>query len=181
MSVFDTLYDMDYEPPGDPEPPKSLALEAERAFLGGLLISCERLWPAEAERLTPDHFECPCRARVFEAMLELRDRDEPIDAVTVLGALKDAKTPPTSGWATYLTDLTQTTPTAANVDHYAGLVLRESRRRDYVAVMTRAVNSASEPGADADQIAINAATELGNVADGRELLRPVTMREGIKA
>jgi replicative DNA helicase len=157
-----------------------VALESERSLLGGLLISCNG-WPPEAELLSPDHFSCPVRAKIFGAMARLKDANEPVDTITVLGELKHLGSPPKSGWATYLTELSNLTPTAANADHYATLVLRESRRRDYVDVMSEAVDSARKVGADADTIATGAAIELGHIADGRQIARPSSMKEIMRA
>lgn len=161
-------------------PQPNVALEAERAVLGGLLINCGE-WPPDVELLSPGHFSCPVRARVFRAMVELHDTHEPVDTLTVLGALKDVSKPPHDGWAIYLAELADSAGIAANIDHHAGLVLREARRRDYVETMASAVDKARTPGADADEIATEAALQLGRIADGRQLVRPMLMRDILKA
>jgi replicative DNA helicase len=161
--------------------PQSVAAEAERATLGGLLIATGE-WPPEVERLTSDHFICPVRAKVFKAMMRLRAAEEPIDTLTAYGALAEGSgKPPKGGWAGYLSDLADKTPTAANLEHHAGLVLRECRRRDYVDAMGEAVEAAKIQGANADEIATAAIIRLGRISDGREIARPTPMREVIKA
>ena len=171
------------EPESHMHPPanQDLSIESETSLLGALLIPCSTSWPPDVETLRPGHFSSLTRAKVFAAMLELRARNEQVDQLTVHGALRDQAKPPKAGWATYLAGLCGAVPTAANVDHYARLVLRESRRRDYVSVMSGAVCDAREVGADADAIATTAALRLGEIADGREIMRPVMIHEALKS
>lgn len=159
---------------------ESLATSAERNVLGGIMLSCETL-PPGLELLRPGDFVSPLHAIVFAAMLTLHAQHEPIDMVTVHGAVKNGGSDPRQGWPTFLAELTDATVTSANVEHYASIVKREARRRDAVAVFTRALHAARQEGADGDDVIIDAVTQLGILAAGREITRPVLMREVVSA
>lgn len=152
-----------------------MAYEAERSVLGGILLLCGP-WPAELERLVPSHFATPTHAEAYAAMCRLRERQEPTDEITVHAEIGQTGSVPKGGWASWLRDLTNEVPTAANLGHWAGVVMRESRRRDYAEVTTRALADAAREGADADEIMMAATLRLGEIADGREAERPVPMR-----
>jgi replicative DNA helicase len=158
---------------------QSVAINAERSVLGAILITCDS-WAPEVELLAPGHFSCPVRSRIFEAMSGLHESGEPVDTLTTMGALKNFKDPPGKGWATYLAELAGLCPTAANMGHHADLVLRESRRRDYVDVMSMAIQKARNPGADADEIMTSAMIRLGRISEGRQIVRPRRLGEILK-
>jgi replicative DNA helicase len=156
-----------------------LAIAAERSLLGGIMIMCGD-WPPDLDLLSPAHFSDQHRSRVYESISELRAAGEPIDQVTVFAHLRDHRDPPPKGWGVYLAALVDSAPTAANVGHHAAIVTREARRRWYVEVMTEALKEASVPGADADAIATKAALTLGQIAEEREIVRPIRLREAMK-
>ncbi len=155
-----------------------LARQAEQCVLGGILLTCDRL-PAEVEDLRPDDFAVGAHAAIFAAMRLLRDREEPIDVITVRGLLEGKSTPPDGGWSTYLAQLSNETPTAANLAHHAAVVRKEARRRDSLNVMREAVNQVKEPAADSDDLIAKALSDLGRITDGRDVVRPTTSREAV--
>ncbi|MBO4385160.1 MAG: replicative DNA helicase [Clostridia bacterium] len=109
--------------------------EAERAVLGSILLSPETSNQA-LDKLTPDDFFSLKNREVFRAMKHLWDRGGSIDVVTVLDALEKLGKTEASGGIEYLTELSVTTPTAMNVDHYTDIVIEESTRRRLISVCT---------------------------------------------
>ncbi len=158
---------------------ENLAESAERAVLGGILINCETL-PPGLETLHPGDFAGAVHANIFAAMLRLHAQQEPIDMLTVQTTLS-SEAPPRQGWTLYLAELTEGVPTAANVEYYAGIVRREARRRDALQVMTEAMDKVRREGADGDEVVTELVTQLGLIQQGRELTRPVTMRDLLAA
>lgn len=160
-------------------PIDNLAATAERSVLGGILLSCESL-PPGLELLRPGDFSNPMHAHVFAAMQMLHSKQEPIDTITVQALLTSEGTVPRQGWPVLLAELMESTATAANVEYYAVIVRREARRRDFLSVMTEAMGIARQEGVDGDDVIARAITQLGRVAEGRELTRPVLMRDLVR-
>jgi replicative DNA helicase len=104
-------------------PPQNL--EAEQAVLGSMLIERAAAEKA-AEILKPDDFYRDAHRYVFEAVITLADRDEPIDVITVSDELKVKNLYDRVGGDLYLLNLMDAPSTAANVEYYARLVEEKS-------------------------------------------------------
>ena len=115
-------------------PPQNL--EAEQAVLGSLLIDKEAVTRI-ADILSPSDFYRDSHRFIFEAMLDLYTRREPIDLLSLSNKLEEAGRLETVGGRSYLATLTNIVPTAGNVVHYANVVQKK-------ATLRRLIESASE-------------------------------------
>ncbi len=97
------------------------SIEAERSVLGGLLLSADG-WDAIAEVVTAGDFYRPEHRAIFRQIELLVDRGEPIDVVTVADRLLATGELDAAGGHSYLIDLVEKTPTAANIRAYAAAV-----------------------------------------------------------
>ena len=88
-------------------PPNNV--EAERAVLAACLLSREALREV-AEVLRPKDFYRPRNGRLFEAILELDERGEPVDLVTLSDSLDKEETLEKVGGVDYLSDLFDAVP-----------------------------------------------------------------------
>ena len=122
-------------------------LEAETAVLGGVLIDNEAIDHVQ-ERLLPDDFYKPAHAKIFEAMLELRDRREPTDIVTLTDLLRRQTVLDSVGGATYLSWLADTVPSAANIESYVKIVKEKSLLRKVIRVSSEIASRGFEDVAD---------------------------------
>ncbi len=120
-------------------PPHSI--EAEQAVLGGLLLT-GRAWDQVADIITEEDFYREDHRLVFRAIHELHDRGRPCDAVTVTEWFEaNGKAERVDGGA-YITQLANTTPSAANVAAYADIVREKSVLRQLIDVGTDIAGSA---------------------------------------
>ncbi len=110
----------------DKVPPQSL--EAEMSFLGSLLIDKEALLKA-ADLVKPNDFYKDAHATIYESILELYDKSEPIDLLTLANRLTERGVLEAVGGRNYLAELTSAVATAANVVHYASIIHRKATRR----------------------------------------------------
>ena len=92
-------------------PPQSI--EAEQSVLGSVLIDRDAIIEV-AEFLRPDDFYRPSNGTIFSAMLELFERREPVDIVTVAEVLERNAQLDAIGGRTYLSGLSNQTPTAVD-------------------------------------------------------------------
>jgi len=97
------------------------SIEAERSVIGGLLLSADS-WDAIAEVVTAADFYRPEHRAIFRQIELLVDRGEPIDVVTVGDRLLATGELEAAGGHSYLIDLFEKTPTAANIRAYATAV-----------------------------------------------------------
>ena len=96
-------------------------LEAEESVLGACLLSREAMANV-LEAVKPDDFYKPAHTEIFNAMLELYGRGEPVDAVTLAEELRRRGTLESLGGKPYIFTLVQTVPTAGSAIHYARIV-----------------------------------------------------------
>lgn len=110
-------------------------IEAEQAVLGAIFLEPEAMAQA-SEILLPNDFYRAAHQRIFQVMVQLSDRGEPIDVVTVTTALQNARLLEEIGGVSYLTDLANAVPTAANVGYYAKIVEEKALLRRLIRTAT---------------------------------------------
>lgn len=130
-------------------PPQNI--EAEQAVLGAIFLEEQALITA-SERLTPDDFYRTSHQRIYEVMLALNERREPVDLVTVTAELNDRKWLEEVGGVNYLSDLASSVPTAANVDYYSKIVEEKALLRRLIRVATNIAAEGYTSGEDVDAI-----------------------------
>ncbi len=108
-------------------------LEAEKSVLGAVLIDRDAIVKV-VEFLRPRHFYKDAHAKIFEAILNLYEKREPADLITVPNELKKMNVLDSVGGVSYLTELVNTVPTAANVEHYAHLIRDDSVKRSLLTI-----------------------------------------------
>ena len=121
-------------PPGERTPPHHL--EAERGVLGGILLDEEKLLEI-VDILGVDDFWRDTHQLYYRAILDLYEKGDPIDAVTVADELKAHGHWETCGGDEYLTELHMCVPHAANAVYHAHVVKKK-------AIARRLIESANE-------------------------------------
>ena len=114
-------------------PPQNI--EAEQAVLGAMLIDKEAIAKA-SEILTSNDFYREAHRVIFNAMLELYNKNEAVDMVTVTEILKRDNKLEDIGGIAYITSLANVVLTAANVKYHADIVAEKSVLRQLVRVST---------------------------------------------
>ncbi|MFK3936748.1 replicative DNA helicase [Alkalihalobacillus sp. NPDC078783] len=117
----------------DRTPPQNI--EAEQAVLGAIFLSDAALITA-TEKLMPEDFYRASHQRIYQVMVELAEKGEPVDLVTVTSDLQDRKWLEEIGGVAYLGDIANAVPTAANVEYYSRIVEEKSVLRRLIRVAT---------------------------------------------
>ncbi len=107
-------------------PPQSI--EAEEAVLGSVLIDQDAMIKI-ADTIKVDDFYAEKNRIVYQAMIDLYGKREPIDALSMASLLEDRTKLKEIGGRAYLASLTNAVPTASNVQHYAGIVRQKATLR----------------------------------------------------
>ncbi len=107
-------------------PPQSI--EAEESLLSAILVDNNTLLDV-VEILSADDFYRTAHQRIFAAIIDLFDKGEPVDLVTLANNLKERDQLDAVGGATYLARLVDEVPLAVNAQHYAKIIADKSSLR----------------------------------------------------
>ncbi len=135
------------EVPSHRLPPQSL--EGEMSVLGGILLENEALNKA-LELLRPDDFYRESHRKIFSTLIQLSEKGEPADIVTLTAALQQQGDLETVGGSSYLATLVDYVPTAANIAYYCRLVKEKALSRHLIRVATDIATKGYE-GGDVEQ------------------------------
>ncbi|HEL1761398.1 TPA: replicative DNA helicase [Streptococcus suis] len=130
-------------------PPQDIL--AEQAVLGSIFISPEKIVTV-SEYLTPVDFFRPSHQILFKAMLEIYERGEAIDAVTIKGYLESQGSLSGVGGLPYIAEVVNSTPTSQHVEGYAKIVASKSKARTVIAELTDAIQSAYDDALSIDDV-----------------------------
>ncbi len=103
-------------------------IEAEQSFLGSLLLDRDAMVKV-ADSVQPEDFYMDKHRRVFEAMLDLYRKNEPIDLLSLGNRLTDRGELEQIGGRTELIALSNTVPTASHVVHYGDIISKKATLR----------------------------------------------------
>lgn len=108
-------------------------MEAEYSVLGGALLSKQAFFRV-VEVVRPEHFYKEAHRLIYEAMLEIYNRNEPIDEITLCAELTSKGVLSQIGGQAYVASLTDYVPTPANISYYAAIVRDKSVARRLISV-----------------------------------------------
>ena len=121
-------------------PPQNL--EAEQSLLGSVLLENEALFKV-LEIIKKDDFYRESNRQIYQAMIDLYEKNEPTDLITVTEVLKRKNKLDEVGGASYLADLLENIPTAANIEYYAKIIRQKSILRNLIHSATEIVSKAT--------------------------------------
>lgn len=148
----------------DRVPPQNI--EAEQAVLGAVLLDSDALVTV-MERIHTEDFYKAAHQLIFEVMVELAEEQEPIDLVTITSRLQDKKQLEEVGGVSYLTQLANAVPTAANVDHYASIVEEKSLIRNLIRTATQIVSEGYASADDVNSLLSDAEQRIMEISNRR--------------
>lgn len=114
-------------------PPQNL--EAEQSLLGSLLIDPEAVLKV-ADIVRPEDFYRDSHGKIFEAMLQLFERHDPIDILSLGNRLEEQGLLQRVGGRAYLVELSNVVPTSANAKHYAEITQKKATLRRLISAAT---------------------------------------------
>ncbi|MEX2145224.1 MAG: replicative DNA helicase [Candidatus Spechtbacterales bacterium] len=105
--------------------------EAEQAVLGSILINKESFFKV-ADFLNSEDFYLPVHKKIFNTLIELSEKGQPLDLLSVSSKLKERGQLEEVGGQGLLTKLVNSVPSAAHINHYAGIVYKKSVLRKLI-------------------------------------------------
>jgi replicative DNA helicase len=158
-------------------PPQNL--DAEQSILGAILIDNEAL-PKALEIIDPEDFYKNSHRKIFDAMIALFDKNEPIDLITLTDCLKRDDALEAIGGISYLSSLVNMVPTSANIKYHSKIVREKALLRGLVRTTTDIANRVYEDNLDAEELVDFAEKSIFDISDKRVKASFVTLKDVIK-
>jgi replicative DNA helicase len=140
--------------------------EAEAATLGAILLDPEALGRVLVY-LRADDFYRNANARIFQAILNLSERAEEIDIITVTQELRAEGALDNVGGSGYVSSLTGAVPTSANVEYYARIVKESSLRRKLLRVSNEIIATIYDDTRESRKVVEEAERRIFDIADNQ--------------
>ncbi|GEL66519.1 replicative DNA helicase [Marinilactibacillus psychrotolerans] len=155
---------MAMEPLGDRLPPQNI--EAEQSVLGSILLNPEALISA-MEYIEADDFYRRAHQLIFQTMVDLSERNEAIDVITIADKLESKNQLEDIGGTPYLADIATTVPTAANVEYYSKIVEERSILRRLIQTATEIASRGYEEASNLPNLLDEAERKILEVSEKR--------------
>jgi replicative DNA helicase len=138
--------------------------EAEIATLGAILLD-----PDAISKVIPlvraDDFYKTAHKKICQSIIELDSRSEAIDLITLTEELKKKGELESCGGAAYISRLTSSVPTSANIEYYAKIVQENSLRRDLVKISSEIISQSHDESLEVREIIEEAEKKIFELTD----------------
>jgi replicative DNA helicase len=158
-------------------PPQNL--EAESSVLGGILLENDAI-NVVLELLRPEDFYRESHRKIFRAMIELSDRSEPADVITLSECLKGRSELEAVGGTAYLVSLADFVPTAANIAYYARIVREKGILRSLITCATAIATRGYEEQGNVEEFLDSAEKVIFDISEKKIKASFVSVGEMIK-
>jgi replicative DNA helicase len=159
-------------------PPQNL--EAEQSVLGAILLENDAL-PKAIELLTPEDFYREPHRKIFNTMIELFEKNEAVDLITVTETLTRKNELDPAGGVTYLANLASHVPTAANVRYHSKIVKEKALLRALLRSTTEIASKVYESSLEAEELVDYAERIIFAISDRRTKTSFFSLKEVIKS
>ena len=126
-------------------PPQNV--EAEEFLLGSILTE-EKILVDIIDAIHPDDFYDPRHRILYQGILDLYNKNKPVDLLTITNILRDKGQLEAVGGASYVSRITSIIPTAAHAETYAEIVREKSTRRHLIGAGEKIVKLAHDETAE---------------------------------
>ncbi len=158
-------------------PPQNI--EAEQSILGAVLLENEAL-AAAIEILTPDDFYKDAHKKIFIAMLDLYEKNEPIDLITLTEQLNRKEQLDEVGGASYLSAIVSMVPTAANARYHSKIIKEKATLRNLISTATSIITMSYDAEHDINELLDLAETKIFNISEKMVKQSYVHVRDVLK-
>ncbi|MBU2028820.1 replicative DNA helicase, partial [Patescibacteria group bacterium] len=142
-------------------PPQNI--EAERSVLGSLMLDKDAIIRV-ANLIRVGDFYKDDHNLIYEAMVELYEKREPIDVLSLSNHLEEKNQLDKVGGSSYLTSLVNSVPSSSNVEHYAKVVQKKSTLRKLITASGEITEMGYKESEDVEKILDEAEQKLFSVS-----------------
>ena len=155
-------------------PPQNI--DSEKALLGSIMLRPEGMHEI-SDIMTPEAFYVEKHRMIYEAMLDLFTKNEPIDLLSLSSRLKEKGKLDSVGGSAYLTDLVNIVPSASNIKHYAEIVYRKYAMRSLIHASEFIGELGYDEAQELDQLLDKAEKKIYDVTSSPALHKFVSLRD----
>lgn len=159
-------------------PPQSL--DTEKALLGALLLNSNAMYEV-ADIVRLDSFYSGQNRMVFEAMLDLYEKGQPLDIITVSTKLKDQKRLNEVGGIAFLSELANAAISPGSAKHYADIIQSKFIFRSLIEAGWNIQELGYDEGRDVAEALDEAEKNIFNVANAPSLKKFISIKEELKS
>jgi len=161
----------------DKLPPQNI--EAEQSVLGSIMIENDA-FPKVIEIIAREDFYKESHRKIFDAMIELFEKNEPIDLITIAEELRKRNEIDAVGGEAYLSALASQVPTAANIRYHSKIIREKSLLRSLIKSASEIAGKVYEDNLDADELVDQAERIIFNISDKRIKASFISLKDLIK-
>jgi len=158
-------------------PPQNLG--AETAVLGSMLLEREAIGKT-VEMLSDTAFYKEANRIIYSAIVKLYDSNNAVDIITLVEELTKTGHLEDVGGPAYITGLTASMPTAANIEHYAKIVKEKGILRNLISTASRIVSDGYDATTNVDAILDTAERMIFDIASNKIETKEVLIKDVIK-
>jgi len=164
----------------DRVPPQDI--DAEMSLLGSMMLHRDAIGDVLPliHRNESEHFYRPDHRKIFELLVDMYDRSDPIDLVTVRNELQRRGIIEEVGGVGYIVELAESVPSHLHAEHYARLVRDKAMLRDLIGASGRIAEEAYSHGREAKEILDRAEQLLFQIADRRISEQATPIRDSLE-
>ena len=145
-------------------PPQNI--EVEQSILSAILIENNTL-PEVLEVVSEKDFYRESHRKIFAAMVDLFERNEPADLITVTNILKEQGRLESVGGASYLAELVDTVPMATNAAHYAKIIREKATLRQLIERAASITTRCFEDRGDVEEVLDFAERSIFDISENK--------------
>ncbi|MCX8020671.1 MAG: replicative DNA helicase [Chitinophagaceae bacterium] len=138
------------------------AKDLEEAVLGAIMLD-QYAFDTVVEILKPECFYVEAHQRIFRAMQSLSNKNQPIDILTVVEELKSRDELEIVGGAYYVTKLTHSVVSSANIETHAKIIQQKFIQRELIRISGEIITDAYEDSADVFDLLDDAESKLFDI------------------
>lgn len=142
------------------------AVDVEKSVLGSMLIEHEAATIA-LQMLQVSDFYKPAHRHIYEALHDLYERDNPLDLLTVENELRDRELLDSCGGSGYLSELTRSVSSAANIDYHAQIIAEKATKRNLIMNCTEIIKEAYDSTSDTYDLLDEAEQRIFDLANAK--------------
>ena len=158
-------------------PPQNI--DAEKAVLGAMMISEEAIG-SSIEGLDSFYFYETSHQKIFEAVCDLYAQRKKVDIITLSDWLKNTGQLESLGGISYLTQLAEFVPTAANAQYYIEIVKEKGIQRQLIKNATEIITKSYGTNVDIHELVDSAEQLIFEIADAKQKQQAVHVKDIVK-
>lgn len=159
-------------------PPQNI--EAEIAVLGSMLLDKEAIGRA-IELLDASFFYKEAHKKIYLTIIDLYDKNKAVDIITLVEKLRSLNILDEAGGPAYITSISSSIPTSANIEHYAKIVREKAILRNLISTSTRIVSESYDNASSVDDLLDRAERMIFEITANKIEGKTLSIKDVIKS